>query len=146
MELGRYRYFWQRPRTHRQGIAERRVSFLELFYDLIYVVLIARIALVLHAITVASVGTFVVLFSLLWIGWYNGSLLHDAHGRADVRNRLLTFLQMFAIAAMGVFATDAAEEAGGGRSRSATPRSSQSWSGNGWSWRGWSAPTRCTDQ
>ncbi len=115
MDLGRYRYFWQRPRTHREILVERRVSFLELFYDLIYVVLIARIALVLHDnIDAGGVATFAVLFSLLWIGWYNGSLLHDAHGRPDVRNRFLTFLQMFAIAAMGVFATDATGAGGRG--------------------------------
>jgi low temperature requirement protein LtrA len=111
----RLRYFWQRPRTHRETLADRRVSFLELFYDLIYVVLIARIALGLHAgVTTRSVAAFVILFSLLWIGWYNGSLLHDAHGRPDMRNRLMTFLQMFAIAAMGVFATDAAGAGGRG--------------------------------
>ena len=34
--------------------------------------------------------------------------------RPDIRNRLLTFLQMFAIAAMGVFATDAAGAGGRG--------------------------------
>jgi low temperature requirement protein LtrA len=115
MDLGRYRYYWQRPRTHREILAERRVSFLELFYDLIYVVLIARIALGLHVgITPRAVAAFAVLFSLLWIGWYNGSLLHDAHGRPDVRNRLMTFLQMFAIAAMAVFATDATGSGGRG--------------------------------
>ena len=104
----RLRFFWQRPRTHRETFADRRVSFLELFYDLIYVVLIARIAVGLHSgISWRSVTTFVVLFCLVWIGWYNGSLLHDAHGRADTRNRLLTFLQMFALSAMAVFVTDA---------------------------------------
>jgi low temperature requirement protein LtrA len=111
--MSRYNYFWQRPRTHREVLAERRVTFLELFYDLVYVVLIARIALGLHDhVDGRSVAAFGILFSLSWIGWYNGSLLHDAHGRADVRNRLLTFLQMFAIAAMAVFAT-AAPGAGG---------------------------------
>jgi low temperature requirement protein LtrA len=115
MDLGRYGYFWQRPRTHREGLAERRVSFLELFYDLIYVVLIARIALIVHdTINLRTAATFVILFSLLWIGWYNGSLLHDAHGRPDIRNRLLTFLQMFAIASMGVFASDASGAGGRG--------------------------------
>lgn len=105
----RFRYFWQRPRTHRDAVADRRVSFLELFYDLVYVVLISRIALSLHVETTrGSVGNFVILFSLVWIGWYNGSLLHDAHGRGDTRNRLLTFLQMFALSAMAVFASDAA--------------------------------------
>jgi low temperature requirement protein LtrA len=115
MELDRYRYFWQRPRTHREVLVERRVSFLELFYDLVYVVLIARIALGLHdRIDAETVVRFSILFGLTWVGWYNGSLLHDAHGRADVRNRLLTFLQMFAIAAMAVFATDTGADAGRG--------------------------------
>jgi low temperature requirement protein LtrA len=115
MDMGRYRYFWQRPRTHRETVSERRVSFLELFYDLIYVVLIARIAVSLHGrIDVSSVGTFTVLFGLLWIGWYNGSLLHDAHGRPDLRNRLMIFLQMFAISAMAVFAPDASGSGGQG--------------------------------
>jgi len=109
------RYFWQRPRTHREVITERRVSFLELFYDLVYVALIARIATVLHgAVTVEGVATFVVMFGLLWVGWFNGTILHDAHGRPDVRNRLLTFLQMFAIAVMAVFAPTAGAEGGAG--------------------------------
>lgn len=115
MELDRYRYFWQRPRTHREVLVERRVSFLELFYDLVYVVLIARIALGLHdRIDAETVTRFTILFVLTWVGWYNGSLLHDAHGRADVRNRLMTFLQMFAIAAMAVFAADTGADAGRG--------------------------------
>ncbi len=108
-------YFWQRPRTHREPIVGREVSSLELFYDLIYVVLIARVAEGLHGrITVGAVGTFAVLFGLLWIGWYNGSILHDAHGRPDVRNRLLTFLQMLALASMAVFAPDASGAGGFG--------------------------------
>ena len=109
------RYFWQRPRTHREVITERRVSFLELFYDLVYVVLIARIAEGLHgAITLEHVATFVVMFGLLWVGWFNGTILHDAHGRPDVRNRLLTFLQMFAIAVMAVYAPTAGAQGGAG--------------------------------
>ncbi|MGV8910793.1 MAG: low temperature requirement protein A [Propionicimonas sp.] len=109
------RYFWQRPRTHREIITERRISFLELFYDLIYVVLIARVAEGLHgSITGERVATFVVMFGLLWVGWFNGTVLHDAHGRPDVRNRLLTFLQMFAIAVMAVFAPTAGAAGGFG--------------------------------
>lgn len=115
MEMGSLRYFWQRPRTHRDLLTERRVSFLELFYDLIYVVLIARVAVGLHEhIDLRTVTGFCVLFGLVWIGWYNGSLLHDAHGRPDVRNRLFVFLQMFAISAMAVFAPDALGSGGTG--------------------------------
>ena len=109
------RYFWQRPRTHREVVTGRRVSFLELFYDLVYVVLIARVAQGLHgATTVDAIATFVVMFGLLWVGWFNGTILHDAHGRPDVRNRLLTFLQMFAVAVMAVFAPTAGGEGGVG--------------------------------
>ena len=108
-------YFWQRPRTHREGVEGRVVSSLELFYDLIYVALIARVAQGLHGeITLGALATFCVLFGLLWVGWYNGSVLHDAHGRQDVRTRLLTFLQMFALASMAVFAPDAAGAGGVG--------------------------------
>jgi hypothetical protein len=38
------RYFWQPPRAHGDVIEDRSVSFLELFYDLVYVVVIARAA------------------------------------------------------------------------------------------------------
>lgn len=115
MDARIWAHLWQRPRTHREVLTDRRVSFLELFYDLIYVVLIARVAEYLHgAITGEKLATFVILFGLLWIGWYNGTLLHDAHGRPDMRNRALTFLQMFAIAAMAVFAPTADGDGGTG--------------------------------
>jgi low temperature requirement protein LtrA len=79
------------------------------------VVLIARVAEYLHgAITGEKLASFVILFGLLWIGWYNGTLLHDAHGRPDMRNRALTFLQMFAIAVMAVFAPTADADGGTG--------------------------------
>lgn len=108
-------YLWQPPRTHREPLAERRVSFLELFYDLVYVVLIARVAEGLHGtITLTAVGGFVTLFGLLWIGWWNGTVLLDAHGRPDLRNRALTFLQMFAIAVMALYAPTATGEGGAG--------------------------------
>ncbi len=38
------RYFWQPPRAHGDVIKDRSVSFLELFYDLVYVVVVARAA------------------------------------------------------------------------------------------------------
>ena len=39
---GLRRWFLRPPRPHGEVIEDRRVSFLELFYDLVYVVLIAR--------------------------------------------------------------------------------------------------------
>ena len=107
--------FWQPPRTHGEVVEGRSVSFLELFYDLVYVVLIARLASTLaHHISWQSVGEFAVLFAMIWIGWFNWVTYHDAHGRGDARTRSVTFAQMFATAAMAVFAGSAAGTGGTG--------------------------------
>jgi len=43
--LGRFRAtFWQPPRRHGEVIEDRTVSFLELFYDLVHVVIIGQAA------------------------------------------------------------------------------------------------------
>ncbi|MFC2176858.1 low temperature requirement protein A [Actinomycetota bacterium] len=54
---------------------DRTVSFLERFYELIYVVVIARAAhtLVEH-LTWRGVGEFTVIFGMIWLAWLNGSL------------------------------------------------------------------------
>ena len=53
--IGRFRrWFWQPPRAHGEIEAERRVSFLELFYDLVYVVVIAQAAHELVGLGVAA--------------------------------------------------------------------------------------------
>jgi hypothetical protein len=41
---GLRRWFLQPPRPHGEVIEDRTVSFLELFYDLVYVVLVGQIA------------------------------------------------------------------------------------------------------
>jgi hypothetical protein len=40
---GRFkRWFWRPPRAHGEVIADRRVSVLELFYDLVYVAVLGQ--------------------------------------------------------------------------------------------------------
>ena len=56
------RYFWQPPRAHGEVIEGREVSFLELFYDLVYVVVISQAAGHLGGeVTWAGVGRFAVV-------------------------------------------------------------------------------------
>jgi Bacterial low temperature requirement A protein (LtrA) len=61
-----------------------------LFYDLVVVVLVGQAAhhLADH-LTWAGLGEFVAVFTLIWIAWFNGTLLHDstswARGSADAR-------------------------------------------------------------
>ena len=99
--------FWQRPRGPGIGIENRTVGFLELFYDLVYVVLIAAAAHRLaHHMSWSSVGEFIVVFSLIWIAWLNGSAYHDLHGREDIRSRVFIFVQMLLVVLLAVYAGD----------------------------------------
>ena len=76
MAAGFRQRFWRPPRTHGEIEEDRVVSFLELFYDLVFVVVIAAAASTLaHEITWRSVGEFVVIFGLIWLAWNNGTFL-----------------------------------------------------------------------
>ena len=109
------RRFWQPPRAHGEVIEDRTVSFIELFYDLVYVVLIARAAHTLaHHVSWRGVAEFAVIFGLIWLAWLNGTLHHELHGREDGRSRTFIFIQMFLLAILAVYAGDAAGEGGTG--------------------------------
>ncbi len=103
-----FRRWWRPPRRTADRSEERRVTFLELFYDLVYVLLIAEVAHHL-ATHVDATGVFesTFLFVLVWLAWLNGTLYHELHGSNDIRTRIFTFAQMFTVAAMAVFAHNA---------------------------------------
>jgi low temperature requirement protein LtrA len=114
-DLGRVtRWFRRPPRAHGETIAGRTVSFLELFYDLVYVAVIAQAAhhLAEHVSLRGSVE-FAVLFALIWIAWVNGTVYLEVHGREDGRTRNVVFVQMAVLALLAAFIADAAD--GGGR-------------------------------
>ena len=88
---------------------DRRVSFLELFYDLVYVAVIGQAAHRLaEDISVRSVVEFAVIFGLIWIAWVNGSLYVELHGGEDGRTRNIVFVQMCILTLLAVFTVDAA--------------------------------------
>ena len=105
--------FWLPPRAHGDVIEDRTVGFIELFYDLVYVVVIARAAHHLSGhLTWRGVGEFAVIFGMIWLAWLNGSLYHDLHGREDGRSRTYIFLQMGILAVLAVYTADAGAETG----------------------------------
>ena len=91
----------------------RTVSFLELFYDLVYVAVIAQAAhhLAEH-VSVRGLAEFAVVFALIWIAWVNGSLYLELHGREDGRTRNVVFVQMGILVLLAVFTADAAGGSG----------------------------------
>jgi low temperature requirement protein LtrA len=107
--IGRFRrWYWRPPRAHGEAIEDRTVGFLELFYDLVYVVVIAQAAhhLAEH-LTGRGVIEFAIVFGLIWIAWLNGTLYVDLHGREDGRTRTLVFAQMALLALLAVFTSGA---------------------------------------
>jgi low temperature requirement protein LtrA len=99
---------WQPPRPHGQLRLDRSVGALELFYDLVVVVLVAQAAHHLAGhITATSVGEFSVVFTIIWIAWFNGTLLHDLHGHEDARGRVNFLVQILLLVPLAAFIPDA---------------------------------------
>jgi low temperature requirement protein LtrA len=111
---GRFkRWFWRPPRPHGEVIADRRVSVLELFYDLVYVAVIGQVAHHLAGhVSARGLAEFAVVFALIWIAWINGSLYLELHGREDGRTRSLVFVQMAILVLLAVFTAEAATGSG----------------------------------
>jgi len=83
------------------------VTFLELFFDLVFVVVISQLAerLAEHP-SWSGVVWFVFLFYVVWSPWLNGTFYQDLHGTNDVSVRVFTFAQMLAVAAMAASIAD----------------------------------------
>jgi low temperature requirement protein LtrA len=110
-----FRRLWQPPGRYEDRALDRRVTFLELFFDLVFVVVVSQLArrLAAHP-SWSGVGWFVFLFYAVWSCWLNGTLYHDLHTTNDVSVRVFTFAQMLAVAVMAVFIGDVPEEGAAG--------------------------------
>jgi low temperature requirement protein LtrA len=97
-------WFGVGPRRHGEPLEGRNVSFVELFYDLVFVVLVGQAArsLALHP-GWRGLVEFGAVFGLIWIAWINGTLYHELHGREDGRSRTYIFAQMCVLAVLAVF-------------------------------------------
>jgi low temperature requirement protein LtrA len=81
----------------------RRVSWLELFFDLVFVAAVAQVATPLaHEFSAAEVFRFALLFILIWWAWLGHTIFATRFGRDGRAERALTFLQICAAAAMAV--------------------------------------------
>ncbi|MDH3249899.1 MAG: low temperature requirement protein A, partial [Acidimicrobiia bacterium] len=106
-------WFRTPPRRHGEVEVAREVSFLELFYDLVYVVLIAQVShhLAEH-VAWEGVRDFAIVFGLIWLAWLNGTMWHELHSREDGRSRNYIFIQMMLLALLAVFAGEATGDGG----------------------------------
>lgn len=101
------RIWWQVPqlRTDEDEHRDRRASWLELFFDLVFVVVIAELAHHLSEhVTLQGLAEYVLLFIPVWWTWIGGTFYTERFETSDVSYRIFTFLQMLPVAAMAIFA------------------------------------------
>ena len=103
-------FWWGSPKRFDERKHERKISWLELFYDLVYVAAISQLTheLAIHPSWQELWYSFL-LFSLIFWSWVNGSQYYDLHGNDSVRTRVFTFLQVLAVAAVAITIKDAFE-------------------------------------
>ncbi|MEO1134206.1 MAG: low temperature requirement protein A [Cyanobacteria bacterium J06639_1] len=101
--------WWQKPvlRADEDRGLERRVSWLELFFDLYFVVVIAELSAQLaRDVSWPSLGKFVVLFLPVWWVWIGSTYYIERFETEGVEHRLNLFALMIPISGLAVFARD----------------------------------------
>ena len=95
-------------RSLARGEHERKVTWLELFFDLVFVAAVAQVAAPLRGeYTLDGVIRFTPLFILIWWAWTGHTEFSTRFDSDDAVQRLLTLCQIFAVAVMAANAKDA---------------------------------------
>jgi low temperature requirement protein LtrA len=93
--------WWGAPKKFSAEKAERKISWLELFYDLVYVIAISTIThYVAQQLSPNALLDYFYMFVIIFWGWLNGSMYHDLHGTQGLRTKLMTLWQMVIVAAL----------------------------------------------
>jgi low temperature requirement protein LtrA len=90
------------------GVRGRRATWLELFFDLIFVAAVAQVGRPLHSdYSFAALSRYGFLFFLIWWAWLGHTVYSTRFDTDDLTQRVLTLLQMFAVAVMAANAGEA---------------------------------------
>ena len=95
--------------VHRHGHS-KKVGWLELFYDLIFVAAIIQLGdfLAVNG-SLGDFGLFALHFAPLWLAWTGFTFYANRFTVDDVVHRLLVILNMFAVGAMAIGSRSAME-------------------------------------
>ena len=92
-----------RLRTIEQTAVERHASWLELFFDLVFVLAVSQVARVLSAESdVYGFLKYVVLFIPVWYGWVGFTFYADRFETEEAIYRILVFTGMLAVTGLSV--------------------------------------------
>jgi len=91
------------PELHCPGVVEKKVTWLELFYDLIFVAAFIQLGNGLgNNISGEGFLGFAGLFIPLWLTWTGFTFFNNRFTVDDFFHRAVTFIQMFAVGAIAV--------------------------------------------
>jgi low temperature requirement protein LtrA len=95
-------------RIRSTGESGRRVTWLELFFDLVFVAAVAQVAGPLRQdYSIGGLVRVTPLLALIWCAWTGHSLFSTRFDTDDLVQRALTLVQMFVVAVMAANARDA---------------------------------------
>ncbi|HTB99849.1 MAG TPA: low temperature requirement protein A [Ferruginibacter sp.] len=95
--------WWKRPEmnTDADSDIERKASWLELFWDLVFVAVISQFSRFLHVNNdMKGIAEFAFLFVPIWWIWNGVTFYNERYEMNNVRHRLLMFISMIPIAGM----------------------------------------------
>ena len=99
--------WWGPPRNFAERKQQRKISWLELFFDLAYVAAISQLTHHIADHPSWQETTFsLLLFALIFWSWVNASQYYDLHGDDSIRTRLMTFWQMLAVTSVAITIQD----------------------------------------
>jgi low temperature requirement protein LtrA len=97
--------WWQPPQRFEDRQNRRKISWLELFYDLVYVACIGQITSHIAAYPDGKeIFNAVLFFVFIYWSWINGTQYYELHGNDTIRTRWFVFLQMLAVGAVAISA------------------------------------------
>lgn len=104
----RSRWF-HRPLLHSPALGlEKRPTWLELFYDLVFVAAFIQLGNGLSEnVTVVGFGTFASVFVALWVAWTGFTFYENRYTLDDFAHRTVVLVQMLAVGAMALSAAGA---------------------------------------
>ncbi|MFW6306441.1 MAG: low temperature requirement protein A [Bacillota bacterium] len=94
---------WKRP-VFNDMTEERKVDWIELFYDLVFIVLISRLA---HTLILRpawdTIIEYTFLFLAVWFTWISSVYYHDLAKVEGIRIIVFTFIKMLSVGMMTLF-------------------------------------------
>jgi len=95
--------WWQPPRRFKETQNERKISWLELFYDLVYVACIGQVTSHIAAHPDGAHVSYAILyFVFIFWAWINGTQYYELHGNDTIRTRWFVFLEMLTVGAVAI--------------------------------------------